>query len=154
MKFILAVMMLINILNANENVRKCTKNDLLGTWSVTHIKLIDASSRENFSHFLMKNQLLLYKENNELRSLYAYSKDNTFDVQKALKLLEFPQGDTYKIKNGIISIFRDGKQIDEAICQYYVENFNKANITKGSISLFRFYKGKLAMGNVYKKINP
>ncbi|QOY52977.1 hypothetical protein [Candidatus Sulfurimonas baltica] len=155
MKFILIVSIIfLNFINADEVVRKCTKNDLIGTWSVTHIKLIDKDSKDSLSHFLMKNQILVFKKNNEIRSLYSYSRDNSFDIKKAFELLEVPQGDTYKIENGVISYFRDNKQIDSAKCDYFNQDLKKANIDKGSISLMRFSKGKQAVGNVYEKINP
>ena len=155
MKYILIVsIILLNFVHADEVIRKCTKNDLIGTWLVTHIKLIDKDSKDSLSHFLMKNQILVFKKNNELNSFYSYSRDNSFDIKKALKLLEVPQGDTYKIKNGVISYFRNNKQIDSAKCDYFNQDLKKANIGKGSISLMRFSKGKPAVGNVYKKINP
>lgn len=150
--FILCIFML-NFTYANDGIRICTKDDLIGVWSVTHIKLIDEKSKENLYYFLMPNQILMYKKNGELKSLYSTDTSKK-DIQSYLKLFEFTQGDTYKINNGTISIFRDNKQIGQCICHYFTKHNEKASISKGSISLIRFSNGQPAIGNVYTKITP
>jgi len=139
-------------INADDGIRNCTKDNLIGNWTISHIKVFDNTATNDLSHLLMKNQILVFKDNNELRSLY--SNNNSKDMASYLKLLEIPQGDTFKIKDGVISIYQNNKQIDACQCQYFTKELKNANIEKGSISLMRFSKGKLAIGNLYKKVNP
>lgn len=145
------VVFLISFLNADDITRKCTKSDLIGAWQISHIKLIDKSKKDSLYVFLMKNQILVFKENDELKSLYTNDKPR--EVNDYLNLLEHAPGDTYTINDGgVISIFNNGKHIDSTLCQYFINDFGKANIQKGSISLMRFSNNQPVIGNVYKKI--
>ena len=138
---------------ANEELRRCVKNDLVGTWTVTHKVFLNKSLKNDFSHLLMPVQILMYKENNELRSLYSTSKNKT--IKQNLELLKFPQEDTYKIvKKGVVVISRNKQIIDMYTCDYLSRGSKKKNIESGSIMLTRVINRKPAIVNIFKKVNP
>ena len=69
---------------ADDELRRCVKNDLIGTWAVSHKVFLDESLKNDFSHLLMPVQILMYKDDNELRSVYSTSKDKTIKQHLAL----------------------------------------------------------------------
>lgn len=138
---------------ADDELRRCVKNDLIGTWAVSHKVFLDESLKNDFSHLLMPVQILMYKDDNELRSVYSTSKDQT--IKQHLALLEFPQNDKYKIvEKGVVVISRNNQIIDMYTCDYLIKGSKKKNIEHGSIMLTRVINKKPAIVNIFKKINP
>ena len=138
---------------ADDELRRCVKNDLIGTWAVSHKVFLDESLKNDFSHLLMPVQILMYKDDNELRSVYSTSKDKT--IKQHLALLEFPQNDRYKIvEKGVVVISRNNQIIDMYTCDYLIKGSKKKNIEHGSIMLTRVINKKPAIVNIFKKINP
>jgi hypothetical protein len=139
-------------MNATESMRKCTKSDLIGTWTVAYKKLLNKEFKNDFSHLLMPTQILIYKKTNELRSLYSSKNDK--NIKDYLKLLSFPQYDSFEVKNGIVGVLRDNKLVDMYKCDYLIQDIKDKDIKKGQIMQTRLLNGKLAIVNLYKKIFP
>ncbi len=136
-------------LYADEDLRRCVKNDLIGTWIVTHSMLLNKSLKNNFSHLLMPVQILMYRDDNKIRSLYSTNKDK--ELNSHLALLNFPQNDTYKIvEKGVLVISRDNQIIDMYTCDYLIKGSKKKNIKSGSIMLTRVINSKPAIVNILK----
>ena len=55
------------LLFAVEDLRRCVKNDLIGTWTVTHKIFLNESLKKEYSHLLMPVQILMYRSDNKLR---------------------------------------------------------------------------------------
>lgn len=139
------------IAQAQELIRDCTKKDLIGTWEVTHIKVLDKDTAEDSYFDLMEeNQIRIYKENNSLWT--ASSNKDLADVVEILS--KFPQDDFYTIKDSTIFTHRKskgGKVVDKYRCDYFVYNFEKAKIKEGSISLIWYRNNIPIIANVYFK---
>ncbi|MCJ8326590.1 MAG: hypothetical protein MJK08_05750 [Campylobacterales bacterium] len=141
------------LLFAVEDLRRCVKNDLIGTWTVTHKIFLNESLKKEYSHLLMPVQILMYRSDNKLRSLYSTSKDKT--LKQHLSLLKFPQNDTYEIvKKGVVVVSRDNQIVDMYTCDYLIKGSKKKNIESGSIMLTRVIEKKPAIVNIFKKLNP
>jgi hypothetical protein len=139
---------------AQDAMRSCEKSDLIGkVWLISHSKVFDKnadlSQGSYLSYFISKLQMLKYLENNELRSIYSNTVDDK-TIKISVKLLNYPQGDTFKIKNGILSLYHNKKQIDTVKCDYFLEDNKKSNIPKGSIGLWRYSSNKPLVVNIYQ----
>ena len=135
-------------------MRSCEKSDLIGkVWLISHSKVFDKnadlSQGSYLSYFVSKLQMLKYLKNNELRSIYSNEVDDK-SIKLSVKLLNYPQGDTFKIENGILSLYHNKEQIDTVKCNYFLKDNKKSNIPKGSIGLLRYSNNKLLVVNVYQ----
>ena len=145
------ILSIFSIVQAQELTRDCTKKDLIGVWEVTHIKILNKKIAENtFFDLVNKNQIRIYKKDN---SLWTASSNN--DLSKVYKTLtKLPQGDFYTIEKSTLFTHRkskDGKLIDKYRCDYFINNFEKAKIKKGSISLMWYKNNIPIIANVYFK---
>ena len=149
-ELLVAIIVIYNaqMLYADTITRSCEKKDLLGTWSVTHIKVLNEKAKESLFHLVMPNQIRIYNEDN---SLWTASAKNSLSNYK--KLSKFPQGNTYSIKEGTVFTHKNNRLIDKYRCDYFINDLKKANIKKGSIS-FMWYgdNNKPILANVYEPI--
>lgn len=160
MKQIYILLVIINLqLVAQDNMRKCTQEDLIGgVWLSSHTKLFnktaDKSPGSYLSFFLKDFQLLKYLDNNEFRSVYS-DRPSDKTISTSVKLLNHPQNEIFKIKDGIIKTYykNNKKQIDEISCRYFTNEILESKISKGSIYLIRYADGKPLVGNIFKKVD-
>lgn len=149
--FSLILLIFTQIIQANDDLRQCKKKDLIGTWHLTHHKVLDEdikAAKDNFFYLIQPYQIRIYREDNSI-----WTATSNEDLSEEVKTLsKFSQNQYYKIDGWIISTLNSSnKAIDMYQCIYYTQGYPKANIKPGSISLIWYRNQKQSIANLYYK---
>ncbi len=147
---IILFVILTDIASAGDVERPCEVQDLIGRWELITAKY-QGVVPDGYQDLLQPFQVRVYKKDGTFQQMQSNIKLSEDQVSN---LMTIPQGETYKVENGIITTLNsENKILDRYSCSYFIKDASKINIPKGTLSLLWLRQGKPLILNTYKKVN-